>query len=211
MRFAGSSPRSIFVVASIIVIALAGALAISLSNRGEDSIVSQKDLRDAAAFSRVEFQLYYLGTEYDGESLTDISRSKDGEHLTGRTFLYGDCEPEGEVIFGIEFVEGGCPLPFQIQNTHICVHKPQVTRHPAAGKRMRIRGVPAFQYREGQLDIYAGDTTIGIEAPAQDSARKARQAANDLRSVDGGIKESNPLPRPSARALEGKLKCPRME
>lgn len=200
--------RRLIILAAVGIVAVGLAVAIIIGT-GNGSRVPERDLRDAVAFSQDQYRLYYLGTTYDAEPLTEILRSADAHRLTGRIFVYGECEPGPEG--GALFIDSGCEPPYQVENTHICAKKPRVTRNPSAGQRTRIRGVPAFQYTEGDLDIYTGQTTVGIGVGAQGprSELAVRRAARQLRSVDGKIGLNDPLPQPSKRALEGKLKCPR--
>jgi len=126
------------------------------------------------------FRLYYLGRSFAGFPLTHAEGSSPGE----ASFIYGDCEivdPDG--VFGPE--GGSCSPPMQVQIVP--------RRYLADGcRRVRsLRGVPTV--RADGLVLFTGPVIIKIWGRSE--AEERRMAAA-LRSLDGSVAPSEPLPPP---------------
>jgi hypothetical protein len=126
------------------------------------------------------FRLYYLGRSFAGFPLTHAEGSWSGE----ATFIYGECEivdPDG--FLGPE--GGSCSPPMHVQIIP--------RRYIAEGcRRVRSRrGVPTV--RDGGLILFTGPVLVKLSGRSE--AEERRMAAA-LRSLDGSVAPSEPLPPP---------------
>jgi hypothetical protein len=153
------------------------------------------DLDEAKRFR--QFELYYLGSSFEGLPLTDGP----DEHLRDRRpprpvgFIYGDCEPEGDA---------GCAPPLEIQVWPSCMRNPTSYSGPGSRprSRFRARAVPAAEVGGG-TDVYTGRVTIAIFSDRP----RTRRAIAALRGLNTGVEPGDPLPSPTRAALEGRAAC----
>src|SRR5215211_5361770 len=104
----------------------------------------------AKARSFERYRLYFSGRSFGSLPLTDVSGQ---ETRTGPvTFIYGACKAKSEE---------GCAPPVEIQTWSICRRHYRTISRSRRGPVVRVRGVPAAQYREdGRLEIYTGHATV---------------------------------------------------
>jgi hypothetical protein len=151
-----------------------------------------------------EFELYWLGQEFDGLELYATVRQVEptvaGEPA-GRDsvdFLYGDCDAR----------DGGCPFPLEVQVWPACrryraLYELGGEAYPY--EELRLRGVPAALFDGGtRLELYTGAVTVVLFG---DGPARVREAAQHLRGTVGGPTAGDPLPLPVEGALEGTITC----
>lgn len=153
------------------------------------------------------FPLYFLGTSFEGLTLTHVDRvsgaSAPQEPIRPNfvSFLYGDCEPTGE--------ERSCAPPLEVQVWPACLRNPSVYELypglPLPREELMIRGVPAAFYSPGgdRLELSIGNVTVVIYG----SRERARRAADALRGINNSVRASASLPTPLPGATVGKLRC----
>jgi hypothetical protein len=205
----------LLLLASIAVAVIGGGLGLyawAAGDSDEEAGLSPHtdfDLMTVGGFD--EFSLYWVGPNFRGHALRVIDRvpysargTVEGEATAFVYFGYGDCEVRGG--------EGGCSLPLGIQTWRACDRNPAMysltpNGEPLPHEEMTLRGVPAFQFEAGTLEIYTADLTIVVYGNP-DNRQKAvedLQPANDLAGSTFGPDGSLPPPVPGA--MEGELKC----
>jgi hypothetical protein len=165
---------------------------------------SSREARQAAAV----YTVYWLGTAFESQELSGKIKRLE-KPLPGETFgadftsyLYGTCTPDP--------VDGGCPIPLEIQSWAACKRNLSVYAggpdgRPLAHVNLKIRGVPAASFDDGtRLEVYTGTTTVVLFS--SDGAQLKR-AANAMQPAPRSGKPGTPLPPPAPGALTGKLSC----
>ncbi|TMK40499.1 MAG: hypothetical protein E6G56_07510 [Actinobacteria bacterium] len=113
-------------------------------------------------------------------------------------FTYGDCTPTGGSFF--EGEGPSCTPPLDVQQVPACALNAQV----AGRAHRRVRGVPTHWDGDG-LTLYTATTTITIFN--DHGLTGALNIARQLRSLDGHITTTQPLPPPTRYQLEGHQRC----
>jgi len=192
------------------VIALVGVLAVVLvlvlvlvlarsghAGAGGASPGSSFSLERALAFD--DFELFSAGRSLDGLPLTAVLRRDDT--ATYVSFVYGDCEPEGDA---------GCAPPAEVQVWPACRRSLALYDGEAAGspvpEPVRVRGVPgAFFDRGTRLELETGRSLVVVFAG---SRAQAVRVAAALEAVDGSVAAGAPLPPPvPGRGKGGAMGC----
>lgn len=171
----------------LLLIPVAAVVAVVAIAAGEDfpaDVAPYEDFQD--------FDLYYLGAEFEGLPLTHVDRRKDEptfeEPLAANwvTFIYGDCEPIGDT---------GCPAPLEVQVWPASVRNRGVQPVAPDGEP-GVRGVPAAFYEGGdRLELATGRSTVVLFG--FDSAQLLR-AAEELRGINVAVGPDDPLPPPAS-------------
>jgi len=131
------------------------------------------------------FPVFWLGEEYQGLSITDISYVRDqGPPDGGRppiesvTIIYGACDPGPP-----ELGEGGCVPPLQIITDRFCLNRPSFLAQAARkGLPFEVRDAQAQQTQSGWLHLYTGESTVAVFSTEGDGA--TLQAANALQGAN---------------------------
>jgi hypothetical protein len=166
--------RSIIVV--VVVAVAAAVIAAVVLLEGGDGVGGNWTIEDARAFD--EYPVYWLGEEFDGLPLTNISYT----HRENTVFFaYGDCEPPKD---------GGCAPPLEII-IEPCRQNPPGRYATSLDSLVEIRGAKAALQRE--FVLWTGEVAVTIFAERE----LAVEAANALVSVrDGPEAAAKPLEPP---------------
>lgn len=132
------------------------------------------------------FPVFWLGEEYRGLTVTNISYVRDPGPPDGRrppvesvTIIYGDCDPGPP-----ELGEGGCVPPLQVTTDRFCLNRPSwLAPEARRGPPIPVRGAYGQQTASGNLHVYMGESTVVIFSTEGDEA--ALEAANSLRGANG--------------------------
>lgn len=203
-------PLGLAILCLASVAAIGGPWAATTSH-GDGSQRVYARLTEAQLDDFDDFELYWLGTEFDGLQLSGIVREVEpgtadepiGTDLMN--FLYGDCD-----------AGGGCPFPLVVQLWPAC--RRNVSVYEFAGRPMpydavHVRGVPGASFdrlsARSRLELYTGKVTVVLFG---DSPERVEKAAEGLRAIGGLAGEGTPgpgerLPAPVDGALRGKLSC----
>lgn len=182
--------RAVAAAVAVVFLSSCGAQNETESRSTDLSAQLEKLTRDGAGPS------YWLGPSFEGLPLTHAEGSPPPSPAArGPFFVYGECNGEGD---GDSF---HCTGP-QVQLQHWPIASP--SRYPDffSCTRTIIRGVPAAQF-DG-FEVYVGRALVRIYAPTQAQARRAGAA---LRSLDGSVAPSEPLPRPAIDVEQALGRC----
>jgi hypothetical protein len=200
-------------------LAVAAAVAVVfLSSCGAQNQIESRSSNLSAQLKKITREgagpSYWLGPSFEGLPLTHAEGSPSppaavatsterapevppppSPAARGPFFVYGECNGEGD---GDSF---HCTGP-QVQVQHWPIASP--SRYPdyISCTRTLIRGVPAAQF-DG-FEVYVGRSLVRIYAPTQAQARRAGAA---LRSLDGSVAPSEPLPRPAIDVEQALERC----
>jgi hypothetical protein len=124
-----------------------------------------------------EFPLFYAGERVAGFPLVAIVRRDDTARYV--SFVYGRCEPAP--------LEGGCAPPVEIQvwpndARNAGSYGASALGSPAP-ERTTVRGLPAAHVGDGQLEIYASDSTVVVFSASRE---RGLAVAAALRCLRGG-------------------------
>jgi hypothetical protein len=106
--------------------------------------------------------------------------------------FYGDCTPSGS--------EGGCGLPVEVQNYPICRRWPAA--YPWKVPLFDFHGAKLARRAGGDIEIYAGRTTIAIFTAGVSPSAAARQ-----QRIVGRQQPATRFQPPIEGSLQGKLPC----
>ncbi len=182
----------------------------SSSHAPADRVTTAEHLGCTTGDEPANFPLYSLGRSFRGLPLMAILRRCDrpypGEPIRANfvSYIYGTCTPSGDE---------GCAPPLEVQVAPAC-ERNWASYGDHSGRLETLRGVPAADLGGGQLELYAGASTIVIFAG---SSAKARAAAKAIRAEprrlapDAAVLASKPtpgkLPPPVPGAMTGALRC----
>jgi hypothetical protein len=172
-----------------------------------DAAHSDLSIEGAAVFP--DFPLYSVGESFEGLALTGMTRRLEARVVPDPVranfvgFRYGDCTPSSDA---------GCPAPLEIQIWPACERNfSSYTLTPAGdplpNERLKVRGVPAAFFEEGQrLEVYTSSVSIVIFGAGKEQLLRA---AGQLRGVNASAKVTagEDLPAMADGALEGRLSC----
>jgi hypothetical protein len=178
--------------------ALAVTLALfTIAVAGCTRTVGEGDPDIEAARSFDGYPLYWVGEHFEQWDLEHVSVRPDGFS----TFSYGTCELE----IGMD---GGCPVPLQIQIQPLCTYLEFVARAPV-WKRREVRGAPVgtidsapvlFTNRV-QVKIYRGQgSDPGLPM-------RALRALRSVNAVEPVIDAGDPIPPAPRTVLSGAAPC----
>ncbi len=143
-----------------------------------------------------EFEIYWLGEEFQGHSLRSVITTDDpgvpGLEVETRNFIvgltYGDCV--------IPVGASGCPLPLSIKTQAYCESPPgDLSAIAKTGPETEIRGAPA-QWTGGSLAMWTGNVFIsiaGTDPALVDAAARNLVGLNGMGASSAG----DPLGAPS--------------
>jgi hypothetical protein len=189
-------------VVAVIIVAVAKD---DTSTPGEEARLV---LRDAASRQRrgcdrrPDFRIYTLGERFRHENATRLL-DRCETHADEVEIFYGPCRDGGE---------SGCGYDVSVRSQPACLRPRELDAmfnappEPDLSPRTitTIRGVPAV-IGEGQIVLMTRDTLITVQADG------ARSAVDALRPAAGAALSANPLPRPDAIVVGGRLRnrqCP---
>jgi hypothetical protein len=198
---------AIAAVVAVVFLLCCGAQNETESRSADLSAQLERFTREGAGSS------YWLGPSFEGLPLTHAEGSPSltaagtttdrapevppppSAAARGPLFIYGECNGGGD---GDSF---RCTGP-QVQLHHWPIASP--SRYPDyfSCTRTMIRGVPAAQF-DG-FEVYVGRSLVRIYARTQAQARRAGAA---LRSLDGSVAPSEPLPRPAIDVEQALERC----
>lgn len=139
--------------------------------------------------------VYWLGSSFESFPLTHA----DAWAAQRELFVYGECRGKSE-----GFDSYRCTAP-QVQVQHAPFVSPSRYSRRISCTRTTIRGVPAAQFGDGgSFTVYTGHVLVNIYAPSEAQARRAAAA---LRSLDGSISASGPLPPPASNVSQPLRRC----
>jgi len=175
--------RSLYVLAAVAVLLVAGALAFLGVDRlrGSDvaspalSVPRVRGLDDARRFR--DYPLYWLGETFEGLPLMAVQGvGGSGYSVDAVAFIYGDCTipPGGE----------SCPVPLDIDILPHCKVPPAIIAERAKrGQPFTLRGASA-QWVGETLHVWTGPVVIRVSSTLGDSF--TTEAAENLVRLNGG-------------------------
>jgi hypothetical protein len=201
------------VVLAIIATGVAVVVAVILVSVAKDDKPTPAEqarlaLRDAASRQRrgcdrrPDFRIYTLGERFRRENATRLL-DRCETHADEVEMFYGPCRDGGE---------SGCGYDVSVRSQLACLRPRELDAmfnappEPDLSPRTitTIRGVPAV-IGEGQIVLMTRDTLITVQADG------ARSAVDALRPAAGAALSANPLPKPDAVVVGGRLRnrqCP---
>jgi hypothetical protein len=200
-------------LSAIAVLVLAIGVGVVAATSGSESgpelltVTPQGNSSVEATREFTEYPVYFAGAPFRDFPLSAVDQTVD--RTKGVTFnvrfLYGSCDipldENGKA-------DGGCGLPFEIQNWPACRRSfnMDATQGLGADERLTVRGVPAV-FNEGyhRLTLATGTTTVVIFGSGRELLLDAAASLRGLN--DGTAGALGDLPKPAPGAVEGLKKC----